>query len=177
MPELFTISDLHLGHDNILKFKRNSGAPLRDFSSITDMHVTIIERWNKMVGPKDKVYVLGDVAMRKDALPLLKMMNGKKALIRGNHDQFSLNLYRSFFYEVYGVRQIDKLWFTHVPMWQGSVEEDRVIGNVHGHLHANIVPHPKYLNVCVEWVGYTPVPFDECLGFFKAGAAPPGRQT
>ena len=177
MTELFTISDLHLGHENILNFKRDDGTPVRGFSSISAMHTSIVEGWNSVVGPKDKVYVLGDVAMRKTALPILGLLNGKKALIRGNHDTFSLNAYRPYFYEVYGVRQIDKVWFTHVPMWQGSVEEDRVTGNVHGHLHANIVPHPKYMNVCVERVDYTPVSFDECMEFFKAGVSPPGRQT
>ncbi len=169
MPELFTISDLHLGHENILKFLDDDGMRVRDFPSISAMHVRIVEAWNSVVTPKDKVYVLGDVAMRKDALPILGLLNGKKALIRGNHDTFSLNAYRPYFYEVYGVRQIDRIWFTHVPMWEGSVGEARVKGNVHGHLHTNTINHRRYRNVCVEQVDYTPVTFDDCVEFFKYG--------
>lgn len=166
MPELFTISDLHLGHKNILKFKTLNGALLRPFHDIPEMHATIIIEWNRVVGPKDKVYVLGDVCMVKHYMCLFDALNGKKALIRGNHDSFSLATYRRYFYEVYGVRQIDGVWFTHVPMHPMSVHEPRVKGNAHGHLHSNTVGHHKWRNVCVEQTGYRPIAFDDLVAGF-----------
>ena len=159
MAELFLISDTHFGHENILKFQHD-GKPLRPFSSLTEMHVEMIDRWNKVVGPRDKVYHLGDVAFNLEGLNLLGMLNGKKALVRGNHDLLKLSQYRNHFYEVYGVRQLDGWWLTHVPMHPDGVESPRVKGNIHGHIHAQKIDHPKYINVCVEHIDYTPVSFD-----------------
>ena len=160
MGEVFLISDTHFGHKNILKFEHN-GKPLRPFSSLTEMHVEIIERWNATVGPQDKVYHLGDVAFTKEGLKIMGLLNGKKRLIRGNHDLFKTRSYLDHFEEIYGVRQINGIWLTHVPMWQEGVEQDRVKLNVHGHLHANVVDHPKYVNVSVEQINYTPVSIDD----------------
>jgi len=160
MAEVFVISDTHLGHDNILTFEHD-GQPLRPFKSLTEMHVEIIERWNRTVSPGDKVYHLGDVAFTKEGLHLLKMMNGKKRLVRGNHDLFKTSLYSQYFQEIYGVRHINGIWLTHVPMHENSINEPRVKMNIHGHLHANKIDHPKYFNASVECIDYTPVSIDQ----------------
>ncbi len=159
MGEVFFIADTHFGHKNILSFE-NGGYPLRPFKSLTDMHVTMVENWNRVVSPGDKVYHLGDVAFSKDGLHLLAMLNGKKRLIRGNHDLLKMSLYREYFSEIYGVRQIDGYWMTHVPMHPKCLE-GRAKGNIHGHLHANSIDDPHYLNVCVERINYTPISFDD----------------
>lgn len=162
MPEVFVISDTHFGHNNILNFE-HKGAPLRPFNSLDEMHATMLKRWNETVSPKDKVYHLGDVAFGQEAIKILGELNGKKRLIRGNHDNLSLNTYRQYFQEVYGVRQINGLWLTHVPIHEGSVEGRRVKGNIHGHIHANEINHPKYFNASVEAIDYRPVSLDEVL--------------
>ncbi len=160
MVEIFVISDTHFGHQNILTFEQD-GKPLRPFDSLTEMHVTMIDNWNRIVGPKDKIYHLGDVAFSRAGLGLMAMLNGKKRLIRGNHDGYKLNEYRKYFHEIYGVRQINGYWLTHVPMHDCSVSEARCKGNIHGHLHGNPAPTPNHLNVSVEQINYTPLPFDE----------------
>jgi len=160
MADVFVISDTHFGHENILKFTHD-GKPLRPFSSLTEMHVHIIEKWNEVVKPGDKVYHLGDVAFSREGLKLMGVLNGKKRLIRGNHDLYRTSMYTKYFYEIYGVRQINGIWLTHVPMHPHSVEPDGVKGNIHGHLHANILDNKKYKNVSVEAVGYTPVNIEE----------------
>lgn len=162
MAEIFFISDTHFGHENILTFEHN-GKPLRPFESLTEMHVTMIDNWNKVVRSTDKVYHLGDVAFGKPGLHLMGMLNGKKRLVRGNHDLMKLNSYRQYFQEVYGVRQLNGLWLSHVPMHQDSVDALRVKANIHGHLHANVIDHPKYINVSVECVDYTPISMDEIM--------------
>ena len=159
MAEVFVIGDTHFGHANVLKFE-HEGQPLRPFSSLTEMHVEMIDRWNSVVMPQDKVYHLGDVAFTKDGLKVLGLLNGKKRLIRGNHDLFPTRAYLEFFKEVYGVRQIDGYWLTHVPMALDCVEHPRVKLNIHGHLHARTINHPKYFNASVERIDYTPISFD-----------------
>lgn len=76
-------SDMHFGHQNILKFGRD-----QTFSDLETMHEALIRRWNANVRPDDTVFVLGDVAMgpRSETLPLVAQLNGKKHLIAGNHD-------------------------------------------------------------------------------------------
>lgn len=167
MPNAFVISDLHLGHNNILKFTRSDGQRLRPFNSLEEMHGTIIENWNSVVKPQDKVYVLGDVAFGSDALQIMKAMHGHKRLVRGNHDLYNIKNYLAVFEEVYGVRQIDGVWMTHVPMHEDCVNGARVKVNIHGHLHYNVIEHQKYFNASVERINYTPIHIDEVLSIVK----------
>jgi calcineurin-like phosphoesterase family protein len=60
---------------------------------------------------------------------------------------------------------------SHVPIHPYSL--DRWIGNVHGHLHENVIeksphhPDTKYMNVCVEHTNYTPIPFEEVRKYYE----------
>jgi calcineurin-like phosphoesterase family protein len=169
MAEVFLISDLHLGHKNILTFMHD-GKPLRPFKTLEEMHEVIVTNWNKIVTSQDKIYVLGDVAMNDWGLSQLDKCNGHKRLVMGNHDKMGWAKYIKReggggpFEEIYGVRQINGVWMTHVPMHVDSVAQPRVIMNAHGHLHANKVKgnfSKKYFNCCVEQLNYTPVSIDE----------------
>lgn len=177
MSETFYTSDLHWGHEaTCTKFTRNDGTPLRPFSCAQEMDEEMIRRWNATVSPNDKVYVLGDVAMRSQHLKTMGRVNGKKTLIRGNHDIFDIRDYLKYFSEVHAIRYPETREFvmTHIPLHPESVRE-RYKYNIHGHLHANQVtlPHPyakdrrvidpMYLNVCVEQTDYTPISHDEVL--------------
>lgn len=53
------------------------------------MNKCIIDRWNEVIGPRDHVYVLGDVSFAglQSTLNMLDMMHGKKFLVAGNHDR------------------------------------------------------------------------------------------
>ena len=89
MANKFVISDTHFGHTNSWeKFKLPDGSPLRPFTSNEEMDETMIERWNAKVKPEDTVYHLGDVVINRKHLHLCNRLNGKKRLIRGNHDIF-----------------------------------------------------------------------------------------
>jgi calcineurin-like phosphoesterase family protein len=178
----FVISDHHLGHTNSWeKFKLSDGSPLRPFTSTEEMNETMIERHNAKVKEQDTVYFLGDVVINKKYLELVKRMNGRKILIRGNHDIFKDEDYREVgFEQIHGVRVfVDKFIMSHIPLHPDCVTE-RFRVNVHGHLHANEVTRevidnpfeqycntvrseidPRYLCVCVEQTNFTPLHFDE----------------
>ena len=177
----FVISDHHLGHTNSWeKFKLSDGSPLRPFTSTEEMNETMIERHNAKVKDQDTVYFLGDVVINKKYLELVKRMNGRKILIRGNHDIFKDEDYREVgFEQIHGVRVfVDKFILSHIPLHPDCVSE-RFRVNVHGHLHANEVmrtrtnmvhgymtglvtePDPCYLCVSVEHTNYEPLHFDE----------------
>lgn len=78
----FYIGDLHIGHENIIKYDN------RPFKDSADMSREIIRRWNGVVSPEDNVYILGDFIWKNsDGIEVLKQLVGKKYLIIGNHDK------------------------------------------------------------------------------------------
>lgn len=182
MPaDMWFLSDLHLGHEKTCtEFKKPDGVtPLRPFANADEMNEAIIDRWNALVKPQDKAYLLGDIVITKRNLHLVGRLNGSKRLIRGNHDVFKTTEYLEYFKEVYGVRVMPehRLALTHVPIHTSEV--DRFGWNVHGHLHAKQVPHPRwprlmnktdprYINVCVEQTNFTPLHLDQVLAMRKA---------
>ena len=181
MTNRFVISDTHFGHTNSWQlFKRPDGSPLRPFTSTEEMDEAMIERWNAKVQPHDVVYHLGDVVINRKYLHLVKRLNGKKRLVRGNHDIFKDQDYRDVgFDSLYGVRVFtDKFILSHIPLHPDCITH-RFKVNVHGHLHANEVmrtrtnmvhgtmtglvtePDPRYLCVSVEHTDYEPLSFEE----------------
>lgn len=172
MSNRFVISDTHFGHTNCwAKFKLADGEPLRPFSSTEEMDETMVQRWNKVVRPQDTVYHLGDVVIARRSLHIISRLNGRKILIRGNHDIFKDDDYRQVCFEqIHGVRVFtDQFIFSHIPLHPDSVT-DRFRVNVHGHLHGNRVMQtvknkpqldPRYLCVCVEQTDFRPISFDE----------------
>lgn len=161
MTEIHLISDTHFGHEKTCTtFKRNDGTPLRPFASAEEMDEVMVERWNAVVRPHDKVYHLGDVVIHRRFLPILSRLNGKKRLIRGNHDIFPTKDYLTYFDEIYGVRVLPDMILSHIPLARDCITE-RFRVNVHGHLHANTMNDPAYFCVCVEHTNYAPIHIDE----------------
>lgn len=82
---LFALSDLHLS--------LGSNKPMDVFGEIwKDHHIKIMNNWNSKIDENDTVLISGDIswALRfQDAvidLDFVHKLNGKKVLIKGNHD-------------------------------------------------------------------------------------------
>ena len=87
MKEIFLTADLHLGHEKTASvFTKEDGSKLRPFDSAEHQDEVLVQNWNAVVKPTDKVYVLGDVAMNKAGLRPVERLNGDKVLILGNHE-------------------------------------------------------------------------------------------
>jgi calcineurin-like phosphoesterase family protein len=122
----FLISDTHLNHANIATY---CDRPL-DFTD------RIIKNWNQRVTWEDTVIHLGDVAIGPRGLveSQIRSLNGRKILIRGNHDRNSSNSWwmdHGFDFSCDGMR-FQGHWLTHEP------DTSRASGcdlNIHGHLH------------------------------------------
>jgi calcineurin-like phosphoesterase family protein len=160
MPDIWLISDLHLGHEKTCtEFKRKDGSPLRDFNNASEMNDLIISNWQKTVKTSDKVYVLGDVTMQDKFLKILGFLNGHKRLVAGNHDHLTTKMYMQYFEAIYGCRVLDRIALTHVPIHPMNIEF-RWNGNAHGHTHSYHVADGRYFNCCVEENNYTPIHFE-----------------
>lgn len=180
MGNIFLIGDTHFGHAKMLTFLNHNGSRVRPFSSVEEMDETMVDRWNATVGANDKVYHLGDVAIAKRALDIIGRLNGKKVLIRGNHDIFKLKDYTPYFYDIRGSHKLGNFILSHIPVHPDAITNRWCAGNVHGHLHNNVVmethevdtgigsmfecvPDLRYVNVSVERINYTPLAFEELL--------------
>lgn len=87
----YYIGDLHLGHANCIQFDN------RPFSSLDEMHQTILNNWNQTVSENDDVYILGDFAWKNDVgLEIARQLKGSKHLILGNHDKLTKELSNQF---------------------------------------------------------------------------------
>ncbi|WP_251982314.1 metallophosphoesterase [Methylobacterium sp. B1] len=86
MPQILYTSDQHFGHANLIL---GSMRTLRPFASVEEHDETLIAAWNSVVRPADEVWHLGDFAYRctqEHAQRCFDRLNGRKRLIRGNHD-------------------------------------------------------------------------------------------
>ena len=81
MPATWLVSDTHFGHEKICLFKREDGSPLRPFSHADEMDEFMVKAWNERVKPSDKVYHLGDVAIRRKSLEILNLPKLKYLLL------------------------------------------------------------------------------------------------
>lgn len=156
--------------------------PLRPFTNTKEMDEFIIEKHNSRVKPSDHWYCLGDISMMRPRFvhEQVGKLNGHKRLIRGNHDIFKTKEYIEIgFEEIYGMRYIDNVCFTHFPIHPASV--GRYSGVVHGHIHEgpNLAPAQwtvpetqerivcPYLNITVEHTGYAPRNLEEIKAELK----------
>lgn len=162
MGRIFFTADTHFGHKNIIRYEK------RPYNSVEQMDRALITNWNNVVGPRDRVYVLGDFAFRggKD---IIWKLNGKKFLVKGNHDR-----------EVDGFEWVKDYCYLksnyghfalfHYPIvsWEGKSHGSI---HLHGHTHSrtpnNIQAGDKIYNVGVDTNNYRPVSIDEILDKLK----------
>ena len=140
----------------------------RPFSTVEEMDEALMDNWNSVVKPGDKVYHLGDVTFGNKENYIKnthKRLNGKKRLIVGNHDD--VKFLAPYFEKVMLWRMFPDwgLLMTHVPVHRSTLGEDRFDGkgmiNLHGHIHQNPSPEGPYKCVCVEQINYTPINIEE----------------
>lgn len=169
MSNTFIISDTHFGHDNIYNFKDVHGNPARyPFKSAAECDDCMVTAWNYVVKPTDKVYHLGDVAIKRKSLEILKKLNGRKVLIRGNHDIYDLSDYTPYFYDIRGSHKLENLILSHYPLHESGLRFNGWCkGNVHGHVHLNSLPDRRYFNACVEMTNYAPVPIEFIFKYYE----------
>lgn len=142
----YVLSDPHFGHKSM--------AVRRSFASVEEMDALMIERWNGVVGKNDKVYLLGDFCLNRRALPIAGQLNGRKILIKGNHDNFRLKEYAEYFADVRAYQEFQGGILSHIPIHEQ--QKSRYRFNIHGHLHLIMIDDPFYINVSAENVGYYP---------------------
>ncbi|MDX9695412.1 MAG: metallophosphoesterase [Bacteroidales bacterium] len=166
---IFYTADLHFGHKNILEYCD------RPFQNVNEMNETLIQNWNNVVTKNDAVYVLGDMFFYE--LPaqkqIMKKLNGKKILIRGNHDEvkgsrkdkMKLSDYLEVGWSevVLDMLIIKNFGLTHDP---ALCNIDLSMKWLCGHVHRLFVKQGNVLNVGVDVHNFTPLNEEQVLKYF-----------
>jgi calcineurin-like phosphoesterase family protein len=171
----FFTSDLHLGHANILALCN------RPFSDIEEMDASLITNWNRKVGKKDVVYLVGDVVWDKKKVGFyMEQLQGKKVLITGNHDAAWVKREecQKYFETVVPYLELHvnghPVTMCHYPLleWNAGRREDghRLGYLIHGHIHNRVADEYRQLflqfnalNAGVDVNAFAPVTFEELL--------------
>lgn len=172
----YITGDTHFSHRLMLKYRKQ-------YQTTDEMNEDMINNWNKKVKPEDVVYHLGDIQMRmprNDILSILKRLNGKLVIIKGNHDDNGLINYleknnyeysggMKFEFHSVGIiinRNKKEYYLSHYPMDLGYLRRDRA--NLHGHIHQNVQNKESCLNVGVDSPEIPNVPFGQPILLNKA---------
>lgn len=158
---IFLIGDLHLDHNNIIKYCN------RPFKSRGEMNRRILKNWNDTVKTSDIVYFLGDLSFGRGSRKTsywLDKIKGKIIFIKGVHDKSrKIKFFNSRILNYKGY----KFLFIHNPKdapkdWSGWV--------IHGHHHNNDLDNfpfingiKRTINVSAELLNYKPISIDELL--------------
>ena len=170
---IWVTSDLHLGHENILKFCN------RPFSNVEEMNEMLIDKYNSCVKSGDLCYILGDMFWRslsnEKAISYAARLNGQKYYINGNHEERMQNKdIHKFFVWIKDYAEIhpkdhQRMILFHYPLrsWHGSNYGSYCL---HGHCHGNLkdaLPgetkeeSPLIMDVGVDCWNYYPVSLDQ----------------
>ena len=176
---VFISSDYHFTHYNIIKYA-NRPFELSN-KGVKDCTETIIRNHNEIVKEDDFIIMAGDLAHGKrytedDITEIISSMNGRKILIRGNHDTFSDEFYLTLFEDVLDYIEIDDIFISHYPCYESKwtsepekvhleiINRDKCKTVYHGHIHNK---NPMLwesdgitrINVCVDFEDNNFYPF------------------
>ncbi len=137
-------------------------------------------RWNETVARGDVVYYLGDFAMKnpQDGPTFCARLNGRKFLVRGNHDkgpEFMLGVgfeavHENLVAEIDGVR----VWMNHYPIDDGLISAGTVgrrplrrMTSLCGHVHEKWKIRAGCVNVGVDVWDFTPISLTQISGALR----------
>jgi len=156
----------------------------RPFSSMEEMDKYMIDMWNSVVSPEDRVIYGGDFTLsskrqyHKLVSNWLIQLHGTKILVKGNHDRSrnkmvelgfeSAHLYyvennilvvhhlRESWHRIrHLIDEVDYVLYGHV--------HNRIIEEVHG-VNVN---NEKFINICVEPLQYIPHTIEQLIELRK----------
>ncbi|MGA2105284.1 2'-5' RNA ligase family protein [Methanoregula sp.] len=172
--EIFLISDLHLGHVNIIRYCSRPFVP----SDVAEMDSILIANWNYSVSDENYVYFLGDLRYGREARlasEYCELLNGKITFVSGNHD----GTIKSAIPFIYLTYEEQEFLLLHDPTDAPASFSGWII---HGHHHNNdlrafpfIDPNAKRINVSAEVIGYSPVSLKEICQTLRERVLPSGR--
>lgn len=162
LEHTFVTSDHHF-----CLWKKRYGRLLEETSVVGDERH--IELWNSVVGKDDLVLYIGDICDgdESDLKTISALLNGRKILIKGNHDELDDKCYKEVFSDVVSEMRIDELNLRLVHVKEEVSE--RLPGErlIYGHNHRQLEGAPKTTRdsicVCAKWHDWKPLTLAEAF--------------
>lgn len=148
------------------------------------MDEALISNYNKVVGPYDYSYILGDISYRtpQQTVDIFKRMNGIKTIVKGNHD--SREMVRALiesgvvsrvvdYWEMHDKPSGSKLVLMHYPLLTWRADRHGSI-HLHGHCHGSIDDQNLdvlRMDVGVDTNKYAPISLTDILTIMTARKA------
>lgn len=155
-------SDLHLDHENILKFRTCAQGLVK---TVDEYNSLILDNIRYSVNKRDTLMVLGDVAFTVEALMKLNQIKcNNKILYLGNHDiqgAIKMEHLMQVFDKIYSLKSYKNIWMSHAPVHPDEIRKKR--GCVHGHTHEHVIQDYRYINVCLDRTNLKPVPTQDVI--------------
>lgn len=137
------------------------------------MHETMIRLWNERVGHKDSVFHLGDFGFgpKEELTKILARLNGKKWLVKGNHDKSVGTMKAMGFQDVFidgfhlDSETGESVYLRHKPNFEYHTlpffSEDEI--HLCGHVHDEWARRGNIINVGVDQSWFAPLTLPELL--------------
>ncbi|KQQ11822.1 metallophosphoesterase [Methylobacterium sp. Leaf123] len=175
---LFT-ADTHWSHQAVLGPRLGLNRP---FATIEAHDETLITRWNAVVRPEDTVWHLGDFCYRcpeDRARAIFARLNGRRFLVRGNHDRIGARLPWDGVVDVAHVLvpnpdgTVTGVWCSHYAhrVWPRQHRGDL---HLFGHSHGTLPGTARSTDVGVDCFDFRPVTLAEILVRLAENAAREG---
>lgn len=175
-------ADPHFGHEKIIEYEK------RPFSNVNEMNDSLITMYNQVVGETDTCIWVGDAFLTSydKSDEILSHLNGKKILVRGNHDG-SISRMLKLGFDI--VCENIFVWIcgksvriSHYPYWDSQSDKRQIeeLGQdrieqlkqkypqrrkgeilIHGHIHGGRRFFQNMINVGVDAWNYRPVRWSE----------------
>lgn len=171
----FFYSDPHFGHEAVIGY---SGRP---FGSAVEMDEELVRRYNARVGPDHVVCWVGDCFFHRldRACEIMEELNGRKVLVKGNHDRSNTWMLKVGFDVV-----VDRLYvrmagrnvlvchypYAHARRRSGQPDlryperrpkPQKGEALIHGHTHSEIRCQGSMIHVGVDAWDYAPASIDD----------------
>ena len=170
---IYFTADTHFHHVNVIDMCN------RPFADVNEMNKTLITNWNALVSNDDEIYILGDFLFKgtgEQANKILQKLNGKKYLIRGNHERYledkDFDISAFEWVKDYHVLSYKDARFVlfHFPILEWAHYHRKSV-HLYGHIHNNVSHRPdetakfaclgdRAVNVGVDVNNFYPVSAD-----------------
>lgn len=159
---IYFTSDLHIGHYNIIKYRSS-----KNFSSLKEHDEFMLNKISELK-KRDILYIIGDFIFKSKNYDYyineINKMSCRIKLVMGNHDD--IRLYKENRIEIQlPIFSYKNIWISHIPIHPNEIRNR--LGNIHGHLHEEIIPDKRYFNVNIDVNNYEFVNFDYIKTYFK----------
>lgn len=167
MSQVFFLGDLHLGHNNITKFREPYGFDTRE-----EHDEAVLSGIERTCGKRDTLYLLGDVYFNHQSYDYAERLLdsvGHLHLILGNHDFGNGNhqakmrefMEKEYIKTVRSLMKYKDVWLSHAPIHPAELRGKR---NIHGHGHYATLDDDRYFNLSLENTkNFAPVAYDDII--------------